>query len=121
MAEIPAFSISPHTQSKRPSISGWRKISVWKVKRTPSMPCGFFQPAICSRAPDASGSKRPMVQKRSGMSLGRFDCEVVAIALPRRRHDDDAVDAGLVHLGQKLVLAERRAVRLAANRPGSFR
>src|ERR671912_149709 len=66
MAGMPAFSISPHTQSKRPSSSGWRRTSVWKVKRMPIMPFCFLQVAIWSRAPGTSGSKRPMMQKRSG-------------------------------------------------------
>ena len=84
------------------------------------MPFCFFQPARVSRAPGASGSKRPMVAEAVGMALRGIDGEVVAIALPRRRHDDDAVDAGLVHLGQELFLAERRAVRLGARRPRAF-
>src|SRR4029077_4359000 len=66
IAGMPCFSSSPHTQSKRPSSSGWRSTSVWKVRRTPSMPFCFFQPARAWRAPGASGSKRPMMQKRSG-------------------------------------------------------
>src|SRR5262249_59773270 len=54
-----------------------------------------------------------------GMRRGRCEGNVVAVALPGRRHDDDTVDAGLVHPGQKLILAERRrAVRLGARRPG---
>src|ERR1700704_5111916 len=66
---MPCFSSSPHTQSKRPSSSGWRKTSVWNVRRTPSMPFCFFQSASASRAAGASGSKRPMMQKRSGWLL----------------------------------------------------
>ena len=56
-----------------------------------------------------------------GMAARGLDGEIVAIALPRRRHDDDSVDAGLVHLGQEFFLAERRAVRLGARRPRAFR
>jgi hypothetical protein len=68
----PAFSNSPHTQSKWPSTSGWRRISVWKVKRMPSMPVCLFQPTTCSRAPGASGSKRPMMAKRPGCAAAAF-------------------------------------------------
>jgi hypothetical protein len=45
--------------------------------------------------------------------LRRLHRIFVVIALPRRRHDDDAVDAGLVHARQEFVVGERpRNVRL---------
>ena len=47
--------------------------------------------------------------------------EIVAVAFPRRRHEDRAVDIGLFHLGQKLRGAKRLAMRFgAACRPRAF-
>src|SRR5262245_10969271 len=87
MAGMPPFSISPHTQSYRPSISGWRRMSVWKVKRMPSMPGCFFQPASASRAPGASGSKRPMMASRWGWLVAAS----MAISLRSPSHDGGTI------------------------------
>ena len=48
---------------------------------------------------------------------GRLEGKVVAVAFPRGRHQDHPIDARLVHLGQQLVLAERRPMRLGPGRP----
>ncbi len=56
------------------------------------------------------------------MAVGRGQRDVVAIALPGRRHDDDPVDTGSIHVGQQLGCAKRRGAmgqRLIARRPGS--
>src|SRR6476661_577187 len=56
------------------------------------------------------------------MCSRRSDAEIVAVALPRRRHDYDAVDARFVHFPQKIVGRERyRTLRLRALRPRALR
>ncbi|MDI1287726.1 MAG: hypothetical protein PSV46_25300 [Reyranella sp.] len=52
---------------------------------------------------------------------GGFEGNVVAVAFPRRRHQDHAVDTGLVHFGQQFILAEWRPVRLGAGGPRTLR
>jgi hypothetical protein len=48
--------------------------------------------------------------------------EVVAVALPRRRDDDDALDAGFVHFTQQVFVPQRyRALRFRAFGPWPLR
>src|SRR5258708_35699944 len=42
-----------------------------------------------------------------GMQPRRFEREVVSVALPRGRYDDDAGNSGRFHLAQQIVLRER--------------
>jgi hypothetical protein len=56
--------------------------------------------------------------------LRRLHRIFVVIALPGRRHDDDAVDTGLLHARREFVVGERpRDVRLpdAVGGPGTLR
>src|SRR4029078_4646775 len=48
---------------------------------------------------------------------GGFEAVVVAIAWPRRRHDDDAVDASLVHQRHQLLDGDRLGKLRLAPRP----
>src|SRR6266700_2922397 len=76
MSGILAFSAAGHSQSAVPSVSHGRCRSVWKVKRRPSMPGCLFQR------------------------------ELVAVALPRGRHDHDPADAGQIHLEEQRFLGD---------------
>ena len=47
--------------------------------------------------------------------------DIVAVALPARRHDDHAINAGGIHRREHFILAERhRPVRLIALGPGAL-
>ena len=95
MTGRPAFSAAGQNQSAAPS--GARASGAWNVSRTPSMPgCSLHFRQQRRRLRPFSGM-RPMTAKRSGYRLRRLKRIIVAIARPRRRHDDDAIDAGLVH------------------------
>ena len=104
-----------------PAVEQWlAQHGVWKVKRMPSMPGCFFQSLIVSRAPGASGSKRPIVANRSGWLLA------ASLARSLRSPSQDGgtritrSTSGLVHLGQQFLLAERLTVRFSARGPRPF-
>jgi hypothetical protein len=57
-----------------------------------------------------------------GMPLGSLDAVVVAVARPGRRHDDGAIDAGLVHQRHQLLDGERLGhLRFHAGHPRPVR
>jgi hypothetical protein len=54
--------------------------------------------------------------------LRRLQGKIVAVALPRRRHDDDAIRSGGIHLAQEFILADRNvAVRFQPRGPRPLR
>src|SRR3954462_2218489 len=84
---------------------------------------GLLAP-VCERAARARVLRIDATHHRKPVRVcsRRSDTEIVAVALPRRRHDYDAVDARFVHLPQKIVGRERyRTLRLRALRPWPLR
>ena len=68
------------------------------------------------------GIEAPHDCKTVGVFFDGFGGEVVAIAFPGWRHDDDAVNAGAIHVLEQLFMAERDfALRMRASGPGPFR
>ena len=57
-----------------------------------------------------------------GVFFDGFDGEVVTVAFPGGRHNDDAVYAGTIHILEQLFMAKRDvALRMRACRPGALR
>ena len=60
--------------------------------------------------------------KAVGMKLRRFQRQIIAFTFPAWRHDDHAINTGVVHRAQQFVLTQRyRAVRGVAFGPRAFR
>jgi hypothetical protein len=92
------------------------------VKREPHAEhSGLLVPALEQIASLAGIDREaPHHREATGILLRRLQRIVVAVAFDRRRHQDGAIDAGAIHVGQELLIAVGRilpALAVAQERP----
>jgi len=114
---IAAFSAAGQNQSAVPSVIHFADVGV-KARRIVALLLpgrnerGRFRIVEMDAAHDAKAIR---------ILRDRLGGIVVAFAFPRRRHQHDTIDAGLVHHGVEPLVAERlRHLRLRAGVPGTF-
>ena len=105
MTGSPAFSAAGQNQSAVPSESQASVAGVLNVKRTPSMPGCCFHVGSSAADFGSCSANAAHDSEAVGITLGGFERIVVAV-VQARRHDDDAVDASLVHHWQRALDGE---------------